>query len=187
MPLRLITAPAAEPVTLQEAKDSLRVDGIDEDVRITRHIINARRQAEAYTERQLVTATWELVLDAFPPVIRLPRPPLQSVESITYIDDAGVVQTLDPGVYKVLAGEPARIVPAYNQAWPSVLPEPDAVVIRFVAGYGDPAAVPEDIKDWMLIQIGTLYEHREGVVVGQAPAAMPFVDNLLAFYKVWGI
>jgi hypothetical protein len=71
MALRLITAPNAEPVTLQEAKDSLRVEGTDEDARITRHIINARRQAEAYTERQLVTATWELVLDAFPPVIRL--------------------------------------------------------------------------------------------------------------------
>ena len=38
---------------------------------------------------------------------------------------------------------------------------PEAVQIRFVAGYGAAAAVPEDIKEAMLLIIGHLYAHRE--------------------------
>jgi hypothetical protein len=51
----------------------------------------------------LITQTFEYTLDGFPAnpsliysasVIDLPRPPLQSVEFIQYIDTAGNVQTL---------------------------------------------------------------------------------------------
>ena len=55
----------------------------------------------------------------------------------------------------------ARVAPAYDEIWPVVRCLPEAVQIRFVAGYGAAAAVPEDIKEAMLLIIGHLYAHRE--------------------------
>ena len=73
-----------------------------------------------------------------------------------------MLQTLDPSKYLVL-GLPrrARASPAYDEIWPVVRCLPEAVQIRFVAGYGAAAAVPEDIKEAMLLIIGHLYAHRE--------------------------
>ena len=66
MPLQLVTPPAEEPVSLAEAKQHLRVDGGDDDLLIGSLITAARQAAETKTGRQLITARWKLVLDAFP-------------------------------------------------------------------------------------------------------------------------
>jgi uncharacterized phiE125 gp8 family phage protein len=66
MPLQLVTAPAGEPITLLEAKQHLRVDVDDDDALIGSLITAARQAAETLTGRQLMTARWRLVLDAFP-------------------------------------------------------------------------------------------------------------------------
>ena len=66
MTLKLITAPAAEPVLLADAKLHLRVDHIADDDLITSLITAAREAAEHLTGRALITQTWERVLGAFP-------------------------------------------------------------------------------------------------------------------------
>lgn len=63
--LTLITPPAAEPVTVADAKLDLRVTLSDDDALISALITAARQYAEKYTRRQLVTATWLYSLDAF--------------------------------------------------------------------------------------------------------------------------
>lgn len=79
--------------------------------------------------------------------IVIPLPPLQSVTSVKYLDTDGVQQTLDPATYVVQKGEPSHIVLANGATWPSVLLMPEAVTIRFVAGYGDNEAdVPQPIR-----------------------------------------
>lgn len=73
MPLQLVTPPAGEPVSLAEAKQHLRVDGDDDDLLIGSLIAAARQAAETQTGRQLITARWKLVLDAFPgPLMQSP-------------------------------------------------------------------------------------------------------------------
>lgn len=162
MALNLITAPALEPVTLQEAKDHLRVTGNDEDALISELIIAARQQAETFTRRALLTQTWELYLDCFNGDIELPNPPLQSVESIKYIDLDGVEQTLAATEYKTYAwNEPGVIAPAYGKAWPSTRAEKGAVTVRYIAGWQTAADVPAPIKSAILLMIGHLYENRE--------------------------
>jgi uncharacterized phiE125 gp8 family phage protein len=42
----------------------------------------------------------------------------------------------------------------------------NAVQIRFVAGYGDPANVPDEIKQAILMMVADLYEHRGEEVIG---------------------
>jgi len=95
MPLQLVTPPAEEPVSLAEAKQHLRVDGGDDDLLIGSLITAARQAAETKTGRQLITARWKLVLDAFPcHAILLSKCPVQSVVNIQYLDMNGMSQTL---------------------------------------------------------------------------------------------
>jgi len=144
----------------------------------------ARTAAERITCRALVTQTWDLKLDAFPchGVIHVPKPSLQSVTHITYVDADGATQTLAADQYLVdTASEPARITPAYGAVWPTPRGQTGAVTVRFVAGYGLAAAVPDGIKLWMKVRIKHFYDNPGPVHVGAAVAEFPrsFVDGLL--------
>lgn len=114
--------------------------------------------------------------------------PLISVDSITYTDVDGVVQTLSPSLYKVdTVTEPCRIVPAYGTTWPGTRNEINSVTVNYTCGYGTAAsAVPELIKSWMKMRIGAMYENREEFATGRSIVAieMPFMDGLLQNYRV---
>ena len=204
MPLQLVTPPAEEPVSLIEAKLHLRVDFDEDDTLIAALITAARLAAETLTGRQFVTARWKFVLDGFPGpsalgapagqsfslpghAILLSKSPVQSVVSINYLDMGSVLQTFSPSAYTVdTACEPARITPVFGQVWPIALPQIGAVSITFDAGYGSAALVPEGIKSWIKLRVGSLYAHREEVAMlsrGRIDL-LPFVDGLLDPYKV---
>lgn len=194
MTLRVVTAPAVQPVSLSEMKEHLRIDTTDEDVLIEALIEAAASYAENYTQRALVGQELELLLPCFPEdsIIRLPRPPLASVEWIKYIDLDGQLQTVDPATYQIDAySEPAEIKPEYLSWWPSDVRTYDfnPVQIRYIAGYapigsplGDTAAgVPQGVKQWMKVRVAQLFEHREAIITGTIVAQIPrdFVDGLL--------
>jgi len=190
MTLQLISAPTLVPVDLADMNAFLRVDFADDDTLISQMIKAARQLAENITKRQLMTATWELILDEFPNSdgeIKLPRPPVQSITSITYIDTDGVSQTLDSADYRLDSdSEPARITPAYGKTWPSTRDVTNAVRIRYVSGYASASDVPEAIKNWIMIRVATMYENREAFVVGQSIGEIgrSFIDGLLDPYVV---
>lgn len=186
MGLTLITPPADEPVSLADAKAHLRVEDTGDDALITALIVAARREAEHRTGRALVTQTWKLTLDAFPDgKIELPRPPLASVSSIAYTDADGAPQTVDAGDYQVVIDELIGYVqPAYGKAWPSARQVPGTIAVTFVAGYGAAAAVPQTVKQWMLLQVGAMYENRAAAGDRQA-YQLPFADGLLDSARVY--
>ena len=62
MALKLVTAPAAEPVTLAEIKEHLRVDSDLEDALISALITAARQWAETYQGRAYITQTWNFLV-----------------------------------------------------------------------------------------------------------------------------
>ena len=204
MPLQLVTPPAGEPVSLAEAKQHLRVDGGDDDLLIGSLIIAARQAAETKTGRQLITARWKLVLDAFPGpslmqsatgasfslpghAILLAKCPVQSAVSIEYLDMNGTTQVMPASDYVLDAAcEPARLTPAFGKTWPPTLPQMGAVSVTFDAGYGTASAVPEGLKSWIKLRVGSLYGHREEMSVlsrGRIDP-LPFVDGLLDGFKV---
>jgi uncharacterized phiE125 gp8 family phage protein len=160
MKLNLITAPSVEPVTLQQTKDHLRVDSADDDALIDNLILSARQWAESLTRRALITQTWDFFLDVFPAVIEVPRPPLQSVTSVKYLDTDGVQQTLDSALYDVDTNvEPGAIRPAWSCDWPSVRDVANAIEVRFVAGYGDAAQdLPAPIVSAILLHVQAHYD-----------------------------
>jgi uncharacterized phiE125 gp8 family phage protein len=186
--LELVTPPSGEPVVPTEAVEHLRLDAdTDEDELLAAMVTAAREQVEVYTRRALLTQTWRLTLDAFPECntpIRVPRPPLQSVTSVQYVDLAGVTQVLDPAEYAVdTTGVRGRIAPAYGKSWPLARSQLNAVTITFVAGYGDAAKVPEGIKAAIKLLLGSLYENRETVITGTIVAELPTVKALLTAHR----
>jgi uncharacterized phiE125 gp8 family phage protein len=149
MKIKQITAPYAEPIHLDEAKDHLLVTGDDQDAVISRIIMAARSDCEDFTGRQFVTATYDLYLDVFPDVIEVPLPPLVSVTSIAYEDTAGDTQTMTSTDYVVdTISEPGLISLAYGESWPATYGEANAIRVRFVCGHVLPVTVVASTDVW---------------------------------------
>ncbi len=193
MTLKLVTAPAAEPITLTEAKLHLRVEHTVDDDLITALIQAARERAEHLLGRALITQTWARVLDAFPPnEIELGMPPVQSITSVVYIDGDGDSQTMASTDYSLdTTTAPGWLLMAESlSAWPTTLDTANAVTVTFVAGYGaSGASVPAAIRAWMKLEIGTLYKHREAIVAGVSVSDLPggFHERLLDPYRQWRV
>jgi uncharacterized phiE125 gp8 family phage protein len=169
------------------------------DPLLTTLITAVRERAETATGRQLITATWDLVLDQFPCGLQpyelgsrwrdwgfdrignlfldIPKAPLQSVTSISYVDTAGQTQVWAASNYLVDApsgprGRRGRIAPAYGVVWPFTQAQINAATVRFVAGYGATAAsVPSLLRQAMLMDIATLYENRDAEAVAMPTGA----------------
>lgn len=159
--LTAVTAPVEEPLSVASAKDWLRVEGSDEDTRITGLVTGVRVFCEQQYGLQFVTSTWRLTLDCFPWWgVRIPRPPLLSVVSVQYLDSDGDLQTLGTSVYEVdTSRRPGVLSLAYGQVWPVTRPSPSAVRINFTAGYGSASAVPEHLKLALKLAVAAWYFH----------------------------
>ena len=192
MRLTWVHEPTAEPITVQDAKNFLRLDvGIyDDDSLIASLIAAARHDAENEIHRQLCPATIRLRLDRFPSErwFDLPRAaPLSSVTGVYYYDTAGVQQTLElTDRYLVDSdAEPARIYLPYGIPWPPVYLQAGSVWAEYVCGYAA-GTIPAGILQWIRMRVATLYTHREGVITGTIVAELPrsFLDGLLDDHRI---
>jgi len=160
--LRLKTPPSVEPVSLEEAKNYLKVETADDDTLISSLIKSARELIERYLRKTLITQTWEMVLDDGGSMVVIPRPPLQSVTSIKTIAEDGTETVEDPEKYIVELGcdSPGRVMLKSGQTW-SIHRGFASFIVEFVAGYGDQASdVPEALKQAILQLVAHLYENR---------------------------
>lgn len=190
MILTQITPPAYLPLTLDEVKLHCRVDGDEEDAILPVYISAATSTAEHRLGRSMMEQEWRVTLDAFPASIRLPRPEILSIESIAYWDAAGDPQTLDASLYE-LNGDTLTLVAGAEP--PQLWDGPGVVQINYKAGFKagneatQRAAVPANIKAWLLLTVATMYANRESIVVGASVASIQdsFVDRLLDPFKVY--
>lgn len=186
-PVRTV-APAADVVSLSEAKAHLRVEHTADDTLITGVIAAATQHLDGWAGvlgRCLVTQTWRQSFDDFPAagLVRLPFPDVQSV-TVTYIDADSAEQTLSAAGYHLINDAcGGAVVLADGASWPSVATRPDAVSVTFVAGYGVASAVPAPLKAAVLLHVGTLYEHRDAVADGALTVLPLAYDALIAPYR----
>ena len=68
MALVLVTPPAEEPISLDEAKSDMRVDAdfTEHDALIEGYIAAGRQHAETICRRAFVTQSWRITADRFP-------------------------------------------------------------------------------------------------------------------------
>ena len=184
MGLKIATAPAIEPVSLEEAKRQLgfEVDTSRPDDELIVSLITAARQhCEAYLNRALITQTWDYYLDAFPAAseIIIRKSPLQSVTYLKYKDADGTLQTWANTNYIVdILSEPGRIALANSISWPVTYDEIQAVQIRFICGYGDAQSdVPKSIRQAILLKLADLFEHRGDSILD--PNIEAAIENML--------
>lgn len=187
-----ISAPETTPVSLSEAKAHLRVDFDDDDTLITALVDAATAHVDGWTGilgRALVTQSWRQDYHSFGCRMRLPLAPPISITSISYYDGDNDQQALSADTYPLATDAVGPFVALQpDQEWPGTYDRKDAVSITYVAGYGDPDAVPASIKAAILLIVGHLYENREAVVVGVNAETLPMaVDALLAPYRRVGV
>lgn len=190
MALKLINPPAETPIDLALAKAHTRVIGTGQDLLLSFYLEAATSNLdgkEGILGRALVTQTWEYSLDSFPcEVIEIPLPPLQTVTSIKYLDTAGAEQTLSSARYTVdSASEPGRVV-IDADGWPDTYDSANAVVIRFVCGYGAATAVPSSLKAAILLNVGDLFENRQ-TGTAQQVFTNDAADRLTYHYRMLGL
>jgi uncharacterized phiE125 gp8 family phage protein len=174
MSLKLITPPAVLAISLADMKVDLRETGTDKDAQITRLIRGATERAEHQTGRALLEQEWELILDAFPDgEIELTKPPVISITSVKYLDEAGAEQTLLSTQYVLDADLlPGYLLPAEGVSWPLTRDVANAVRVRFKCGYGaTAAAVPPGIVDWIACEVVTQFDNPDQVAMAKADSA----------------
>ncbi len=135
------------------------------------------------------TQTLELALDAFPcSGIELAQPPVVSISSVKYLDEAGVEQTLPDTAYILdnYGTQKHWLHPAYDTAWPTTRAVTNAIKVRYVAGSSD--ALPAAVRSALLLFVGHLDINREAVVTGTIATELPLaVKSLLDTEKVWAL
>jgi uncharacterized phiE125 gp8 family phage protein len=189
MPLILTSGPAAEPVTLAEAKAHLRVDGAAEDTLISSLIVTSRLHVEAAMGLALIIQSWSWFLDAWPagPALDLPLRPIQSIAAVRTYDETGTPTPLDPATYLLDGnGAPPRLIRQGALLWPRPARIANGIEVAFTAGYGETAAdVPAPIRQAILILVAHWYEHRSPLEPGSPAEPMPgMVSELLAPYRI---
>lgn len=168
----LVTAPAAEPMTLAEAKLFLRVDGNAEDDLITAMVSAVRISAERYMKQSLMMQTWKLVYNDY--VLSetfLPQGPVQSITSVSLVARDGTLTLVDSSAYYLSARKDTLIFDA--------TPFAHQVEVVYVAGYGNAADVPAPLKQGLYLHLSALYQDRSG-----SGAIPPDAVALYAPYRV---
>ncbi len=160
MAIKLIEGPVKEPITLIQAKQHLNETETMNDSLILDLIATARESCEEYQNRAYLTQTWELWLDAWPPVIAVPRPPLQAVESICWYDTEHQEHALDPTEYFADVNvEPGRVFP--RSTWPAGVRTASGICITFKAGCEREEVVPNRVRQAILLLVAEWYLNRE--------------------------
>lgn len=171
---QLVTAPASEPISLDEAKAQARITDTNSDALVQGYIATARQRAEQVLGYGLFTQTWRYDLDSFDEVIPLPMAlQLQSVTHVKYYDTDGTLQTLSSSYYELdTMRRPAGIVRAPDVSWPALQADRRSgrVQITYVVGWSTVASIPEVIKQGIRMYVTYLDADRDGMET-QAQAA----------------
>lgn len=155
------TPPAAEPLTLEDAKAHLRITHDADDDVINALIRAARAMCESDTGLALITRGYSLYLDAWEDgIISLPRPPLVGVSGVNVYDAEGNAAVFPAASYTVdTAGRPGRV--ALTVAPPLPGRSLSGIEIEFTAGFGDtPEDVPQNLREGMKRLVAYLYMNR---------------------------
>ncbi|MGD9799707.1 MAG: hypothetical protein AB7F91_06265 [Parvularculaceae bacterium] len=169
MSLTLTSPPSAEPVSLADLKEHLKVDGAIDDALIAGLGLAARQTIEARWRIAMAPQSWRLTLGRAPEcAVILPISPVLAIDAVGVLRN-GVTEALPAGAYDAQIGDVGRV-----KLKTSV---PGALVISFTTGWPDVASIPDPLKLAIKVLAAHLYENREG-----EPTA-PDIAALIAPYR----
>ena len=164
------TEPTSEPIANSVMKNFLKVSNSSDDDLIASIITTARQIVEIESRRIFLQTTFTLNLDRFPTNtnwIILPVSPLSSVTHIKYYNEDNSLTTWDSSNYIVDdKSMPPRIRLSEGGSFPSTYTRPNAVEVKYVAGYASSssAGYPTGLVAAIYLVAGHLYQNRQSVV-----------------------
>lgn len=183
-PIETLANVTGELVSLADAKRELRVWSDDDDARVASYLTAAHRHCEMVGEISLhQSATRTYATRCWPSHgWRLRWPPVASVNSVTYYDAAGVLQTWSPSNYQTTITAHGYGVVSYagDATLPAIADRPDAVVIAYTTGWG--TEPPQEAAAAILLALRYLYGEDDERELRHAKMAS---DNLLASMAAW--
>lgn len=187
---KLVTPNTTLLVSLTDFKQHVNWDYSDasQDNVMTAYIKAATTQAELYTGRQFLTATWSILLNGFPSKVAITKSPVSSISSVKYYDSENELQTLDSAEYNIEDGGTYDLHSIlFDGSIPSTYDKPGSVVIEYVAGYGAlPSAVPDPIRVAVMIQAANYFANRESEQTGTTSVSLLYGCHQLLFpYKTF--
>lgn len=150
-PLELVTAPQGAVATIDQVMAWCNVDFDDPTGFVFPLLLSAATRLAEKTidgQRQFLTATYQVPVRCWwHGELQLPRPPLQTVDSVKYYATDGTLTTLSSSNYYVSTplNGPGRIERAVNVIWPTLQCDRRyPIVIQFTCGYGAAEDVPPE-------------------------------------------
>lgn len=163
---------------------------VDDDLISGLYVPAAREELEQLLRRSIGRQTLQLSLDAFPAdgaAIKLPRPPVSQLQSVSYVDQDGVTRTLAPAaMYIDVSSDTGAhwLLPAFDTDWPATRDGlANAVVITYIAGYSAEDC-PRVVRAWIVARAASLYRFREADAE-KPPLPVGFVSRLVDRYRIY--
>jgi len=160
--IRVVTAATEEPISLADAKLNLRVDHNDDDLRIQRHITEAREWVERRVQKAIANATMAQAYDAFPvgnaPLV-LSITPIASVTGLQYENTSDVTIVMATPADYIF--KPPNLLYPGGAAWPVAYNRADSVRAKYIVGEAAVAVLPSPLIAAMHLKIQHLYDGDE--------------------------
>ncbi len=170
------TAPASEPVSVDDAKRHLRVFHDDDNEYIKSVISTARDHVEKYCGARWSEVDLTANCDDWRDLAFLPFTPVTALTSIAYIDAEGAPATVDPSVYEFRA-DARSVALKPGKTWPAKQ-NSSRITVTINAGTED---APPAVKHAILLRVEDLYEHRGSEEDGKWSS----FDSLLSNYRFY--
>lgn len=169
----VITSITGSPVSLQEMKIYLKLDGIDDDSLVMRLINAAVALVVKETGYALGTMTVKQTHSAFPctKFIELDYSPIKEITTIRYKNSDGDYKVWSSTEWQTaLNYRPALVGPKPNYSWPSTQTGAlESVEITYTVGgstAGDTTA-PDALRQAVMLLVAYWYENREDVALSK--------------------
>lgn len=182
-------APAAEPITLDQAKEFVSIDPAEDefDTLLTGFIAAARGHLQSVTGTRLVEQTVELQADSWTDLAHLPIGPVSAVASIAYDDAEGAEQAVAGTVYELTGSGLSRgIRLQVDQSWPTDKRQATGSIrVTLTVGY---ETVPPELETALLLMVSDQFAFRESGAVGMTAASIRSsmsIDALTANHRIW--
>lgn len=183
--LELLSGPAAEPLSRDEAKAFLRIDHDADDLLLDALIPAARRLVEQACGRILLEQDFAFTRDAWPAsgVIVLPIAPVRAILSAAVEGVDGTPVPVPEGALTLQGERAPALIHVDGARVPLPAPAFGGITLTLRAGYGAEASdVPADLVQAVRLTAAHFYEFRDGA--GASTALPEMVMALIAPYRV---
>lgn len=153
-----LTTPGTSPLTLDDAKDWMKVDVTTDDALIQSLIDAATEWGQKYTTRDFSANTWTMLDDFFTDPIELRRSPVASITSVKHLV-SDVLTTVSADVYYLKKKTQfSEILTNTDESWPTNTDDREqAIEVVFVSG---PVACQDQVITALARHVAFMYQNR---------------------------